>query len=463
MPEPTAHPYIPNSVPRIKAEMLEEVGVENADELYAAIPERLRLGRPPDLPPALRSEAVLRRHVEGLLSANTPCGEALSFLGGGCWPHYVPAVCDEIGNRAEFVTAYYGETYGDHGKLQALFEFASLIGELVELDAVGQPTYDWATAAATAISMASRVTGRATALVPASLSPERRSVIEGYCQPRTRIEQVAFDPATGQLDLQALERALSDAVSCVYLEVPAYLGTLEGAAAEIAELTHAAGALLVAGVDAVSLGVLEAPPRYGADLVCGELQALGIHMHYGGGLAGFVASPDDERYVSEFPTFLIGLAPTSVEGEYAFGEVLWERMSYVTRGESSEYMGTTQNLWGIVAAVYLSLLGPAGLAELGQGIMQRSQYAAARLSELPGVAAPALDAPFFKEFVVSFEGTGRSVGAINAALRERGIFGGKDLSREFPVLGQSALYCVTETHTQADVDRLVEALSEVIS
>jgi glycine dehydrogenase subunit 1 len=126
-------------------------------------------------------------------------------------------------------------------------------------------------------------------------------------------------------------------------------------------------------------------------------------------------------------------------------------------------MGTTQNLWGIVAAVYLSLLGPAGLAELGQGIMQRSQYAAARLSELPGVAAPALDAPFFKEFVVSFEGTGRSVGAINAALRERGIFGGKDLSREFPVLGQSALYCVTETHTKADVDRLVEALSEVIS
>lgn len=463
MPGPTAHPYIPNSVPRIKAEMLSEVGVRDADELYAAIPERLRLARPLELPPALRSEAALRRHVEALLAANTPCGEALSFLGGGCWPHYVPAVCDEIAGRAEFVTAYYGETYTDHGKLQALFEYASLIGELVELDAVGQPTYDWATAAASAISMASRVTGRDTALVPASLSPERRSVIEGYCRPRTRIQEVAFDPASGQVDLGALERALGDGVSCVYLEVPAYLGTLEAAAAEIAELAHAAGALYVVGVDAISLGVLEAPPRYGADIVCGELQALGVHMHYGGGLAGFIATPDEERFVAEYPTFLIGLAPTAVEGEHGFGEVLWERMSYVQRGESTEYMGTTQNLWGIVAAVYLSLLGPAGLAELGQGIMQRSQYAAASLSRLPGVEAPALDAPFFKELVVSFAGTGKTVSELNAALLERGIFGGKDLSREFPALGESALYCVTETHTKEDIDRLVEALSEVIA
>lgn len=463
MPEPTAHPYIPNSVPRIKAEMLAELGVRDADELYAAIPERLRLSRALDLPPPLRSETALRRHVEGLLAANTPCGVALSFLGGGCWQHFVPAVCDEIGNRAEFVTAYYGETYGDHGKLQALFECASLIGELVELDAVGQPTYDWATAAASAISMASRVTGRRTALVPASLSPERLSVIDGYCQPRTRIEQVAFDRTSGQLDLAALEQALSDRISCVYLEVPGYLGTLEAAAAEVAELAHGAGALLVVGVDAISLGVLEAPPRYGADVVCGELQALGVHMHYGGGLAGFIATPDEERFVAEFPTFLIGLAPTSVEGEYAFGEVLWERMSYVQRGESTEYMGTTQNLWGIVAAVYLSLLGPTGLAELGQGIMQRSQYAASRLSELPGVEAPALDAPFFKEFVVSFAETGKTVAEVNAALRARGIFGGKDLSSEFPELGQSALYCVTEVHTKDDIDRLVEELSGVIA
>jgi glycine dehydrogenase subunit 1 len=219
----------------------------------------------------------------------------------------------------------------------------------------------------------------------------------------------------------------------------------------------------VAGVDAVSLGVLEAPPRYGADIVCGELQALGVHMHYGGGLAGFVATPDEERYIAEYPTFLIGLAPTAVEGEYGFGEVAWERMSYVQRGESSEYGGTTQNLWAIVAGAYLALLGPKGLAELGQGIMQRSQYAARRVGELPGVEAPALSGPFFKELVVRFDGTGKTVADVNRGLRERGIFGGKDISMEFPELGQSALYCVTEVHTKADIDRLAETLSEVIA
>jgi glycine dehydrogenase subunit 1 len=463
MPEPTAHPYIPNSVPRVKAQMLQEIGVEDVEELYAVIPQRLRYPGLLDLPDPLRSEYALRRHVEGMLDHNDSCKETLSFLGGGCWQHYVPAVCDEIGNRAEFVTAYYGETHGDHGKLQALFEYASMVGELVELDAVSQTTYDWGTAAATAISMASRLTGRGRALVPASISPERRSIIDGYCAPRVETVTVPFDTSTGLLDVGALGDLLSPDVACVYVENPGYLGTIESRASEIAELAHGAGALSVAGVDAVSLGVLEAPPRYGADIVCGELQALGVHMHYGGGLAGFVATPDEERYIAEYPTFLIGLAPTAVEGEYGFGEVAWERMSYVQRGESSEYGGTTQNLWAIVAGAYLALLGPKGLAELGQGIMQRSQYAARRVGELPGVEAPALSGPFFKELVVRFDGTGKTVADVNRGLRERGIFGGKDISMEFPELGQSALYCVTEVHTKADIDRLAETLSEVIA
>ena len=149
--------------------------------------------------------------------------------------------------------------------------------------------------------------------------------------------------------------------------------------------------------------MLEAPPRYGADVVCGELQPLGVHMHYGGGLAGFVATSDEERWVAEYPTFLIGMTPTVVEGEYGFGEVAWERMSYVQRGDAKEYGGTTQNLWAIAVAVYLSLLGPQGIAELGRGCMQRARYAAARLSALPGVEAPALSGPVFKELVVSFD------------------------------------------------------------
>jgi glycine dehydrogenase subunit 1 len=160
--------------------------------------------------------------------------------------------------------------------------------------------------------------------------------------------------------------------------------------------------------------------------------------------------------------FLIGLGPTAVAGEYGFGEVVWERTSYIQRGDSKEYTGTTQNLWAIAAGAYLALLGPDGLTELGRTIMARARYAAGRLDALPGVRAPALEAPFFKEFVVDFSGTGRTVCEVNAALRERGIFAGLDLSEQYPELGQSALVCVTEVHTKADIDLLADNLAEVL-
>lgn len=462
MPGASAHPYIPNSVPAVKRAMLDEIGVRDVEELYAAIPARLRLDGDLDVPAAIPSEYELRRRLEGVLGRNASCKETLSFLGAGCWPHHVPAVVDEVVNRAEFLTAYYGDTYGDHGKLQALFEYASLVGELVELDAVGLPTYDWATAAATAISMAGRRTGRSVALVAASTGPERLDVIRGYCEPTLDVRTIPFDRTSGLVDQVALGAALSDEAACVYVEVPGYLGTVETDPAAIGALAHAAGALLVVGVDPLSLGVLAAPPTYGADIVCGELQPLGVHMHYGGGLAGFVATPDGEEWIAEYPTFLVGIAPTAAPGEYGFGEVAWERISYVQRGDSKEYTGTTQNLWAIAAAVYLSLLGPRGLEELGAGIMQRVRYAASRLATLPGVTAPALGAPSFKELAVGFDGTGRTVAEIHGALRARGIFGGRDLSSEFPDLGQSALYCFTEVHSQSDIDLLVDTLAEVL-
>src|SRR5262245_34332491 len=438
--------------------MLDAIGVADVEELYGAIPDRLRVPGLLDLPAPLVSEHALRRHVEGMLSQNENCADTLSFLGGGCWQHYVPAVCDEIVNRGDFVSAYYGDTYVDHGKLQALFEYASMIGELVELDAVSLPTFDWGSAAATSICMAARITERPTAVVPASMGAERRSIVEGYCEPWVELVTIPFDERTGLLDLADLRDALSAEVACVYFEVPGFLGTIETQAEEISRLAHEVDALCVVGVDPVSLGVLDAPTRYGADMVCGELQSLGVHMHYGGGLAGFVASPHEARFISEYPTFLIGVGPTAVDGEYAFGEVVWDRTSYVLRGDSKEYTGTTQNLWAIAAGVYLALLGPEGLAELGRGILERARYAARRLGELPGVRAPALSAPFFKEFVVDFGETGRTVSEINRGLRERGIFSGLDLSGQYPELGQSALLCVTEVHTQGDIDRLAHEL-----
>jgi glycine dehydrogenase subunit 1 len=456
-----AHPYIPNSAPEVKAEMLAAIGAGSADELYAAIPERLRFAGPLAIEPSVGSEAALRRRLEGLLDRNVSSRDRVSFLGGGCWPHYVPAVVDEILARGEFLTAYYGETYSDHGKLQAFFEFASMVGDLVECDVVSQPTYDWGSAAASAMLMAGRLTGRRRALVPALLSPERRSIIAGTLGKQMDVAEVACDAARGTIDLAALDAALGDDVACVYLEMPGFLGTLEPDAPAITERAHAHGALAVVGVDAVSLGVLEAPPRYGADLVCGELQGAGIHMHYGGGTIGFIASADEERLVAEYPTFLVGAGRT-VADEWGFGEVRWDRMAYVQRGEARDFTGTTQCLWAIGVAVYLALLGPEGMRDLGTTILQRSQYAARRLGAIPGVRAPALDAPFFKEFVVDLGGTGRTVAEVNAALAEAGMHGPLDLSRTFPQLGQSALVCVTEAHTQQDIDRLADLVAATL-
>src|ERR1700727_1038301 len=261
---PSAHPYIPNSVPAVRREMLDAIGVGSVDELFGSIPERLRVPGMLDLPEPLRGEYELRRHVMGVLDRNESCAERLSFLGGGCWPHYVPAVCDEIVNRGEFLTAYYGDTYGDHGKMQALFEYASMMGELVECDAVSQPTYDWGSAAATSISMAARITGRGVALIPASIGSERRSIIEGYCEPWVEIVTIPFDPAIGALELESIRSALNGDTACVYIEMPNFLGAIETQAQDIAALARQAGPLTGVGVDPISLGGLAAPPRYGA-------------------------------------------------------------------------------------------------------------------------------------------------------------------------------------------------------
>ncbi len=459
---PIVYPYIPNSVPAVKQQMLADVGAASADEFYADVPEPLRLRDTLQLPEPYPSEYALRRHVEGLLARNRTADECLSFLGGGCSQHYVPAVCDEINRRGEFLTAYAGEPYDDHGRFQALFEYTSMMGELLNMDVVNVPTYDGFQAAATALRMAVRITGRRQVLIARTVGPDKRSKIRDYCQRAAEIRWVDFDAETGGMDLAALETALSDQTAAVYFENPAYLGFVETHGDEIAQMAHAHGALCVVGADPISLGVLTPPADYGADIVCGDIQSLGMHMQYGGGHAGYIATHDEVEYVMEYPSRLFGIAPTRVPGEYGFGDVAYERTSFAVREEGKEWVGTAAALWGITAGVYLALMGPQGMAELGEGVMARARYAALRLNEIRGVRAPAFRAPHFREFVVNFDATGRPVAEINRDLLAQDIFGGHDLSREFPELGQSALYCVTEIHTQADIDRLAEALKEIV-
>ena len=464
--QPTVYPYIPNSVPTIKAQMLKEVGAESTDDLYQDVPASLRISGEMNLPEPFLSEYALKRHVEGILARNTTAGEYLSFLGAGCYQHHVPAVCDEVNRRGEFLTAYAGEPYDDHGRFQALFEYASMMGELLNMDVVNVPTYDGFQATATSLRMACRLTGRREVLVARTISADLLSRIRDYCKPNIEIKLIGYDLETGQLDLDALKAEISSSSSeetaAVYFENPSYLGFIETHGEEIARIAHDHGAVCVVGADPISLGILTPPADYGADIVCGDIQPLGMHMQFGGGQAGLIATRDEEKYVAEYPSRLFGIAPTSVPGEYGFGDVAYERTSFAVREEGKEWVGTAAALWGITAGVYLALMGPQGMVEIGEGIMARSRYAMLELDKIKGVKAPVFQSPHFKEFIVNFDGTGKTVAEINKALLAREIFGGKDLTREFQELGSSALYCVTEVHTQDDIDRLVAAVREVV-
>lgn len=456
------YPYIPNSAPAIKARMMAELGISDVEEIYAEIPERLRFKGKLNIPEPFLSEQELRRHVESILSHNKNCSEYLNFLGGGCWQHYVPSVCKTIASRDEFLTAYVGDTYPDHGKFQALFEYASLMAELLDVDMVSCPTYDWGNAAASAIRIAARITGRGEVLIARTVSPERLSVIENFREPIIKqIHMIGFDRESGQLDVAELMSKISSNTAAIYFENPTFTGFLETQGAEISRIGHEAGAHIIVGVDPISLGVIAPPSHYGADMTVGDLQPLGIPMYWGGGLAGFLGIPARPEYIYESPILFIGMAPSVTEGEQVYGEIYYERTSYVRRDRGKDFSGTTSNLFGIIAGVYLALMGPKGMQEIGETIMHQARYSMSLLSKIKGVSIPFSNNPHFKEFVVNFDGTGKTIEEVNKLLLAKKIFGGKDLSKDFPELGNSALFCITEMHTKEDLHRLAEAVEQV--
>ena len=453
------YPYIPNSVPEIKKAMLDELGMESVENIYKEIPDRLRFKGEMNIPAPILSEARLQRHVEKILSKNKNCKENISFLGGGTWNHYVPAVCDTIGGRDEILTSYVGEAFSDHGKFQILFESESLLGDLTGFDVCNTPTYDWANAIAITSRMAARTTGRKEVLVSEATGPQRKIINKNYCKPDITVVEIKFDFDNMRLDLDDLRSKISEKTACVYFENPSYLGFIETQGDEIVRIAHEKGALVAVGVDPTSLGILEAPGDYGADYAVGELQPLGIHMSYGGGLGGFIACRDEAKFVAEYPSLLFGVLPTIKEGEYGFGQVAFERTSYGSREKGKDFIGTCAALHGMIAAVYLALMGPQGMIDLGKGIMQRVSYAKQELAKIDGIRVP--EGYNFKEFVVNFDDFGKSVKEVNKALLKRNIFGGIDLTKDFATLGKSALYSITEMISKEDIDALVIALREI--
>lgn len=461
-----SHPYMANSTESIKLEMLNEIGVESIDELFSAIPSDHIMKGDLNLPPALTSEMSLKRHMTKILNRNDDCESNLSFLGGGIWQHHVPAICDQVVNRYEFLTPAWGNGETDHGRLQTWFEYASQLGELIDMEMVSLPVYTWGAAAGHAIRMATRLTGKKRVLLPETTCPERLSVIQTFCQPEQmnnsiEVVQIGSNPETGMLNLNELEEQASKDVSAIYIEIPSYLGVIETQAREIGDIAKKYDIEFIIGVDPSSLGILNTPGSLGADIVVGTTQPLGVHMHGGGGLGGFMATRDEERYAYQHNSILISAVRTIKPGELAFERALLEQTSYGAREEGNDFIGTSTFLWAIPNAVYMALLGPKGFQELGERIIRNSHYAAREFEKIPGVELVFKDS-FFKEFILRYDGAKKTVDEINRELRSKGVFGGIDLSKDFPQYGQSALWAVTEIHEKEDIDQAVNALREVL-
>lgn len=453
------YPYIPNSNEAVRKEMLDFIGAKSVEDIYAFIPDEVRMKKPLDIPAPFTTEQELSKHMNSILAEDSTCEENISFLGAGCYDHYVPAICDEINGRSEFLTAYSGDTYADHGKCQAFFEFSSMMGELLDLDVVSFPTYDGGQAASTALMMSRRINGRSKALVPENMNPNLLSQMKCYCEGMQLIGVKAKE--NGQLDLEDLKAKLDSDVAAVFIQNPCFLGFFEEQGKEIGELAHSVGAEYVVYADPSTLGITEPPADYGADISCGEIQPLGIHMSFGAGLGGYLATRQEEKYVMNYPHHLHNIFKNS-KGQFGYSRALPERTSYYVRDKGVEYLGTCVGLWTVTAAVYLALMGPEGMRELGENILYKSNYAQKKLAGLKGVTMPYAGSHSFMEFVLNFDGTGKTVAEVNKALLSKHIFGGYDLSREMPQLGQSMLVCVTEKTALSDIDKLADALAEIL-
>ncbi len=463
------HPWLPNSPENIKKEMLQKIGVKDVEELFKDIPKEARVkdwekleigvGRP-------LSEIEVRRYVDRLLDKNKVFKYPPPFLGGGAWPHYVPSVVRYIMMRGEFMTTYTPyQAEIAYGLMQALFEYQSLMAELLEMEVVNASMYDWASAAAEAFLMSFRINKeRNKVLVPSTMNPFHKKVAETYLWPHGyKIETVKYDPETGLMDLEDLKKKLSDRkASAVYVENPSFLGFIEENARDIGEIAHDYKALFIMGVDPISLGVLEAPGRLGADIAVGEGQPLGLGLNYGGPYLGIFATKWNMKFVRQMPGRIMGLTTTKDGKQRAFAMVLQTREQHIRRERATSNICTNEALCAVAAGVYMALLGKEGFKKLGELIMYRSHYAAKKLNELPGVKAPLFKSTFFKEFTVNFDNTGKQYNYIHEKLLENGIHGGLYIKQYFPELGETALFCVTELHTKEDIDLLVDTLKEIL-
>jgi len=449
-------PYIANT-DADRAAMLATIGVANVEALFADVPAQ---GRYPDfaLPPAL-SEMEILRELEALAGCNDPVNSHSSFLGAGAYRHFIPSVVRAVLQRSEFSTSYTPyQPEVSQGTLQAHFEYQSMLAGLTGMETANVSHYDGATSTAEAVIMALNIASaeNTRVVVSPTLPPQYRAVLRTYLQGHPA-EIVGENAPPGDLD--ALATLIADGAACLVVANPDFLGRVYAPEAlkALAEQIHARGGLFIIAANPISLGLFTPPGEYGADIVTGEGQPLGIDLSYGGPYLGLFATK--KALVRRSAGRIVG-ETTDAAGQRGFVLTLSTREQHIRREKASSNICTNQALATLTAAIYLATLGKLGLRKVAELCYHKAHYAAVRLSAAPGYAVN-MDGVFFNEFVVHCP---QPVIEINRRLRtDFNIVGGYDLSTDYPHPAPRMLVCVTEMHTREEIDRFATALETVAS
>jgi len=444
-------PYISNT-PEDQQAMLDAIGVDSIEALFASIPAELRLGRPLAIPSAL-SEMELTDHLQQLAGKNSDTQRMVSFLGGGSYDHFIPAIVDYVASRGEFYTSYTPyQPEASQGNLQAFFEYQTLITQLTGMDVSNASLYDGGSAATEAVLMAISATGRHARVVTArSVHPEYRQILATYLT-HLGIELVTVGTPEGTISPDELAAAVNQDTACVLVQHPNFFGCLEPVD-HLADVVHAAGALLITAVDPISLGLLKRPGDYGADIVVAEGQSLGSPMSYGGPYLGIIACR--EAFVRRLPGRIAG-ETVDRRGRRCFVLTLQTREQHIRREKATSNICTNQGLFALRATVYLAALGPQGLRETTEACLHKAAYALERLTG-SGAIQRAFAKPVFKEFVVRLP-EGRTAAWLEQA-QGAGFFAGVPLGTWYPELSDCWLVTVTEKRTRAQIDALADCLA----
>ncbi len=441
--------YILNT-PEDQKAMLATIGAGTLGDLFANIPEKVRLRRQLDVAPAL-TEIELQQHMAELARKNQSADDAVCFLGGGSYDHFIPAVVDVIAGRSEFYTAYTPyQAEASQGSLQAFFEYQTLICQLTGMDVANASLYEGGSAVAESVLMAMSINhGRHKVLVAESVHPEYRLTLATYLA-NLPVTVTTLPTPHGCLDPKTLKDAVDEQTLCVIVQHPNFFGGLEEVDA-IGKICHAHGALYVASFDPISLGLLKGPASYGADIAVAEGQCLGNPMVYGGPYLGIMACR--EEFLRKIPGRLVGQT-VDRQGKRCWVLTLQTREQHIRREKATSNICTNQGLFALRAAVYLAALGPLGLRETADLCLRKAHYLADELCKVPGVSLK-YQRPFFKEFTVQLPG---NVTSLLERLLKAGYHAGLDLGRWYPGLKNCLTIAVTEKRTKKDMDGLVATL-----